>query len=57
MAVPDDKISPEKAKCIDISYPNRTGFTFLGLEYEGIPENLILNLFGWMVSFWFNSSN
>lgn len=50
MTSADDKISPGREKCDNRGYPNRTGFTFLGPEYEGIPENLILNLVGWIVS-------
>lgn len=46
----DNRIAtPEKNKCID-AYYNRTGPLFLGTVYEGIPENLILNFIGWIVS-------
>jgi hypothetical protein len=37
-----------REKCYD-HYNRTTQVSFLGIQYEGIPENLILNIAAWLV--------
>lgn len=44
----DLKVSPDKKKCNQYVLQNKTHFIYGG--YEGIPENLLINFLGWIVS-------
>jgi hypothetical protein len=44
---PVNEFSSSRDKCV---YYNRTTNNIFTSAYEGIPENLLLNFMGWMVS-------